>query len=254
MNTSSIVENLFSYYREIGSLDDVQYIKTEQFESIRTKTGSWPNMIFNVSKEISFSDIILQIKDQIIKDKLPPFIIFDYVNNYVVDHEFLSTNDFKPVMFWKGMHLLVNEFLSSNRKIENFETKKIQSFDDAQSFVSVLNNTLLARNKANDSLFYELSKNKNFNFFLGKLENNSVATSVNYIKDNIAGLYMIATLEANRGKGMGTQITIDAINDAMHKNATEIILHATKLGEKIYSKLGFKQQCNLYIYWLMEKQ
>lgn len=246
--SESIINNIYEYYRIIGNTEYVDYIKTDYYESVKGQDAFWPKMVFNIS-DVGDNEIFREIKRDIIQKKIPPFILLsDY--NTQIDHSFIDQIGFKPIMVWEGMHLDINDIFFDKNESSLICDKAVED-SDVQNFSDVLNCALLNKSKASFEIFNEINKSESINIFTGKENTKVVSSSLSFISDNTAGLYMIATLSDYRGKGYGTQITNKAINHAREQNATNIILHATKLGKKIYSKIGFKTYCNFYIYWLM---
>ena len=196
-------------------------------------------------------EVSVQIND-IGEDQLPPFLILND-KDHVVTNQALDDSGFKPVMVWKGMHLDAGQLLENkiDSELEISEVKEEKHIDD---FVKTLNLALLKNNKAKSELFSAINQNLNFKLYNGYYQDNVVSTSLSYAKGGIGGLYMIATLEDYRGKGFGSHITIHPIERLIENGIQHIVLHATKLGERIYSKLGFKSYCNFYIYWLLGKR
>ena len=66
-----------------------------------------------------------------------------------------------------------------------------------------------------------------------------------WITGRTAGLYNIATLEAARGRGVGTAVTAALLATARQLGCTEAVLHATELGLGVYRRLGFTQVCSV---------
>jgi GNAT superfamily N-acetyltransferase len=84
--------------------------------------------------------------------------------------------------------------------------------------------------------------------FLITIEGKPAACSSVCIQDGVAGIYCVATLEAYRGRGLGTAITRAAIAYAKKRGATHSLLHATQMGLPIYRKIGFKELCEIPVY------
>ena len=246
--SESIINNLNEYYKLIGNSEYVNYIKTDYYESIKGHNNFWPKMVFNISN-VGNIEVFKEIKNEIINKKLPPYILLSDYNNKI-DHVSLDKLGFKPVMAWNGMHINVNNY-PENKYESSTMTINVAKDEDIKEFTDVLNNSLLNKNKASYKIFNDIEKSDNLNIFVGKENNKVVSSSLSYILNNTAGLYMITTLPDFREKGYGTQITDFAIKNAKDQNINNIVLHATKLGKKIYSKIGFRTYCNIYIYWLL---
>lgn len=66
--------------------------------------------------------------------------------------------------------------------------------------------------------------------------------------DEVAGLYGLATLEAYRGKGIGSALMTHVLNVASASGYKRIILQASEDGIGIYKKLGFRELTNYFEY------
>jgi GNAT superfamily N-acetyltransferase len=66
-----------------------------------------------------------------------------------------------------------------------------------------------------------------------------------WVTGRTAGLYNIGTLEAARGRGVGTAVTAALVAGARELGCTEAVLHATDLGAGAYRRLGFTEACTV---------
>jgi len=79
-----------------------------------------------------------------------------------------------------------------------------------------------------------------FRFFLGDVDGRSVAASMLFRSGDAAGIYWVATLPEHRRAGFGTAMTRHAAAEAFDAGAAACVLHATRMGESIYRRLGFE--------------
>jgi len=84
--------------------------------------------------------------------------------------------------------------------------------------------------------------------FLAYFDGKPVATSLLFTHKNSAGIYYVSTLPAYRNKGFGLKITQAAMQAAMQAGFKNVILQATPLGAKVYTRAGFKEYCRAEIY------
>lgn len=84
--------------------------------------------------------------------------------------------------------------------------------------------------------------------FVATLDGQPAACSSVCIEDGVAGVYCVATLESARGHGLGTAVTRAAVEYGRRNGATHAMLHATAMGEPIYRKIGFAEQCRIPVY------
>lgn len=74
----------------------------------------------------------------------------------------------------------------------------------------------------------------------GLVDGRTVATTTLSLATEVAGVYVVATEEAHRGRGIATALTLEALRlarEAGHRIAT---LQASGLGEPIYRRIGFE--------------
>ena len=67
-----------------------------------------------------------------------------------------------------------------------------------------------------------------------------VAAASVLIRDGVAGLYNVSTVEDARGRGFGAALSVAALRGAAEAGAANAILHASPSGFAIYERLGFK--------------
>ncbi|MFL5347727.1 MAG: GNAT family N-acetyltransferase [Hyalangium sp.] len=57
---------------------------------------------------------------------------------------------------------------------------------------------------------------------------------------DVAGLYLVATLTAARGRGLATEVMRGLLLDAHHRGRTVAVLQATELGYGVYRRVGMR--------------
>ncbi len=72
--------------------------------------------------------------------------------------------------------------------------------------------------------------------------------------NNNAGFHMIGTVPGSRGKGIGRSMTENLLQKAKDNNAKYYVLHASPMGEPIYSKLGFKTFDEIETYSILKNK
>jgi hypothetical protein len=97
---------------------------------------------------------------------------------------------------------------------------------------------------------FELSAQSPQKLFLAYFEEKPVATSLLFTHNNSAGIYYVSTLPAFRNNGFGLMITQAAMQAAKNAGLKYVILQATQLGAKVYTRAGFKEYCRAVVYKL----
>ena len=76
-----------------------------------------------------------------------------------------------------------------------------------------------------------------------------VATAATVVSHGVIGVYNVATVPDERGKGYAEAITRHAIAEAARQSGlTRVILQATAQGERLYKRLGFREVSRLVVF------
>lgn len=75
-----------------------------------------------------------------------------------------------------------------------------------------------------------------------------VAASTLYVSEEIAGIYLVATLPEKRGQGLGSAVTREAMKQAQKLGCNLAVLQSTEAATGMYTKLGFKNYCDISVF------
>ena len=76
-----------------------------------------------------------------------------------------------------------------------------------------------------------------------------VATAATVVSDGVIGLYNVATMPEERGRGYAEAITRHAIASASRDSGlSRVILQSTSLGERLYKRLGFREVSRVVVF------
>jgi ribosomal protein S18 acetylase RimI-like enzyme len=76
---------------------------------------------------------------------------------------------------------------------------------------------------------------------LATVDGEPAATALAVLSDGVAGLYWVGTMEGHRGRGLGEACTRRAGNAAFARGARAVTLQATRQGEPIYRRMGYRE-------------
>jgi len=77
--------------------------------------------------------------------------------------------------------------------------------------------------------------------YLGVMDDKPVATAMYYLGAGVAGVYFVAALPEVRNKGVGFAITQKPLQEARKLGYKVGTLQASKMGEPVYLRMGFKE-------------
>ncbi len=73
--------------------------------------------------------------------------------------------------------------------------------------------------------------------FVGYVDGRPVACSASHMTDHVIGIYTVATVPAERGRGYGTAITAAAMEGTPARLA---VLQASETGQPVYERMGYR--------------
>lgn len=82
-------------------------------------------------------------------------------------------------------------------------------------------------------------------FFGIQREGKMVATSMLYLANGIAGIYCVATLPEERGRGLGAHVTAEALRAANRIGYEVGVLQSSASGHSVYLALGFRDYASI---------
>lgn len=84
--------------------------------------------------------------------------------------------------------------------------------------------------------------------YIARLDGKPVATSLLQLGGGVAGIFAVATLPGERGKGIGTQVTLQPLIDARQRGYKVGVIEASEMGFGVYRALGFETVCQICSY------
>ena len=243
-NKADLIENnLVHFYLSLQHQKNISVDKKDGLIYIKNTKYSWPNLL--IAPSSPFEKIV------------------DYIHQYksVNPRQFWLTNDqfikknqekirdqnFIPITIWESMYLEKKERLTPVN-LELFDIIPVQSKKDFDDWIQIVHQTSFLPDKMDVPLFEYMYSQSNFRFYVGKYNDQPVATAMTYNDGNTTGLYYVNVKKAFRKKGFGTSITIHCINNALEQFGADIVLHSSKMAKSLYSSLGFEENGQLVIF------
>ena len=77
-------------------------------------------------------------------------------------------------------------------------------------------------------------------WFVGRVDDEIVATALGVTIDDVTGVFNVATLPEYRGRGYGAALTAHVVRDGFDGGATLAYLQSSEMGHSVYRRLGFR--------------
>jgi GNAT superfamily N-acetyltransferase len=84
--------------------------------------------------------------------------------------------------------------------------------------------------------------------YLGRVDEEPVATATSFFGAGAAGIYFVCTVERARRRGIGAGITLAALSEARDLGYSVGVLGSSEMGYSVYRGLGFEEYCRIGLY------
>ena len=213
-------------------------ILKKDYSVVFTEPSYWPNIIFNpiFSSEKAEESIMSLLSDH--ENGHGPKYIMS--NPCSTDLELLKTLDSLNLKAgsWTAMSRSLQNIPEPNH--EKLEIEIVESKSQLMDWIGIVNTVLMGENSVSTKLFESNLEDSRFQLFVGKLNGKPVATSMAFSENKTTGVYLVATVPAYQGQGIGRDLTIRAMIAGKSMRCAKAVLQATSSGLKVYQKLGFK--------------
>ena len=128
---------------------------------------------------------------------------------------------------------------------KGYELLRVSSAEDGTAWADVVTAGFemprgLARMLSPEVLGASIEPDAPVQFFGIRTGGRIVATSMLYLADGLAGIYCVATLPAERGRGLGAHVTAEALRAAGRLGYGVGVLQSSAAGHSVYVGLGFR--------------
>lgn len=249
MNIPKDELNLYNFYNDIADNVEVFQSDNDYYSYINSEKFDWPKYVYNISRKQSLNDA-MNLVNRIIKNELPPFLITKDDDWDFNIQEFFESKGLRKIDVWPILTLNKKEDLIID-KVEGLSLNYVETHSEFEAWFDIAYKVLMPRKKLSKNIFKSKIGNENFKFLIGLYNNLPVAISLLYLKDGVAGIYWVATLDTARNKGIARQMTKTLIKESYRLGYETITLQSSRMSHNGYLKLGFEETGRLFVYWMM---
>jgi GNAT superfamily N-acetyltransferase len=241
--THKISSNIFRFYTRSAELCGYESGKKARCGYAWNRNGSWPSFVLGDPGEAGIREVVNAIRT----GSLPPFWITEITEGELVRK--LDDEGVRVVREWSGMALGAADFKPGvpNPKVQ------IRTNDPGtnRDWLHIVNTELLTGSRIGEDYLDAVASSGEFSWMVAYLDGEAVGTGLSFSSGETCGLYMIATQGSARGAGVGTMVTTQLVADALESGHSTLVLHATPMGERIYRKLGFREENRYAVMWYL---
>ena len=248
-----IQSNLNEFYSRIGTVCGLQSEKNAAWAMVKNRTGYWPNLVYGVGADFAKQQNQNSFLEKNESDSLPNLVISND-QNIQQTSEFLRVSGFLPITSWKGMALQKSDELEKIDLPEQIRISKPDSEEELDEWIQIVNDELLSSEKLDREQLKMLLNQADFDAWMLKKQNEVVSTILVFRSKTASGLYFIATKKTAQRNGFASLLIRFVCAEEQKKSEKPLVLHATRNGESVYSRLGFKPYNSFYLYWKVKKK
>jgi ribosomal protein S18 acetylase RimI-like enzyme len=244
------INNLFRFYREVGSCPSVFYSNALQYSVVNGAENSWPQLVFDINFQGNAAQKLSQVLKETVNRKLPGFAVCNAELFGEQEVNFLRKNEIYPVKAWTLMYVLPRNLPIKNavKKSENSEIRELKTTFETEEFSALVNAELLESTKISATLAHELNAKENCKLFGLFVSGKMVSALLTFTDNKTTGLYFIVTDSAFRGQGFATELISEVMHSCL-KNSERLVLQAVQKAVPLYQRLGFTTEGKMVIFW-----
>jgi hypothetical protein len=237
---------LFNYFADIGGLN---HEKEKHYSWVKAHPAVWPNYVYS----LSFTDeqaqfIIKELVSLISHDVAPSFLIAGPRLASKQFADIASVHGVRPVMQWSGMakNIDPNIEVEENKSVEILIVENEKLLTD---WLKITENVIFNGQLQHSVCYWEMLKSPFFKLFIAIVDKRPVATTLLFINEKTAGIYMVACLPEFKKPDVTKSIINYALAHAFDAGCKISILQANKTMEDFFLSMGYKEYCRFNIYW-----
>jgi len=196
----------------------------------------WPNYLIEPNFDIESINLRLQYLGKQMEERiLPPVIKFGPKGKPSDLPYHLKKNDFIDMQHNPpGMAMDLDHLKPELFKTENLSIRQVDSPGLIKIWVSQFSMFEL-------EMFEKLIEEHQYRFYIGFLDDKPIAVSMSFFSSGVVGIYQVQVDPEFRRRGFGAAITIAPLLEAKRMDYKIAVLQASKMGEGVYRKIGFKE-------------
>jgi ribosomal protein S18 acetylase RimI-like enzyme len=245
---NEIINNLFSLYRETGTLSSVSFLKMPGCSMVAGERDTWPQMVFDVDLPANPAQKLALALQQAVDRKFSGFAVCDARLFKSNDLDILRDKGIFPVKSWTLMEA-TPEAKKNDDLPTGFEIKKMSTPGQLLSFGALVNSGLMQSVKMDPCLMVQMHEKPAFHSYGLFSGSEPVSGLLTYSDPQSTGLYFIVTRSDYRGKGLAEKLIQHVLHMLFLQKTGKVVLQAVQKAVPLYARLGFASQGKLIIFW-----
>lgn len=209
-------------------------LREEDFTGVIGKPW-WPNYLVEPCfREETLESRIRGIREGIEQRKLPPLLKFGpsavpkNLRTHLLNSGFVAMDHNPP-----GMAMRLDDVIGDHPFPVDLRIERVGDDEGLRQWLSFF--TLFEF-----EMFKILMEAPEVRLYLGRIDGEAIGTSMMFLSSGVAGLYQVEVSPEHRRRGIGTAMTLAPMEDARQLGYRIAVLQASKMGEPVYRKIGFK--------------
>jgi ribosomal protein S18 acetylase RimI-like enzyme len=151
-----------------------------------------------------------------------------------------------------GMSLDLRTIPRPASKPEGVRIESVRTHEELRTYMNIASRSFEVRG---DLLEEITDLEQSFGFdnpqrrrYLGYLRGVPVSTSMLFLAEGVAGVFLVATVPEARGHGIGAAMTLAALSEGASRGYRIGVLQASPMGVSMYRSLGFREDFRMALY------
>lgn len=236
---------LEQFYLALATLGNLPQGKENFFQWVHNPATGWPSFVFSIRFPSALQEKeIHKLKLAAENGNLPDtFILSDHRSGQLLN--VLAHSGFVPVLSWTGMWGKA-EMVKSLPMTERVQLEETCDMIEAEKFAGVVNEVLFAEKRLPPWLVASSGK-QGLWFYRVYYTSQLAGTIAMHQVANLCGIYLVTVKPEFRRMGIARSATIWVLKKAMEAGCDQFILHASRMGEPVYRKVGFQPVSRIWI-------